>query len=68
MVSLMVILLSTKCFLFVHMYIDLLKLKAYINYLKIAMLASPGFFFKEANLHTHNSYDKFLVARSPESL
>ena len=29
MVSLMVILFSTKCFLFVYMYIDLLKLKAY---------------------------------------
>ena len=29
MVSLMVILFSTKCFLLVHMYIDLLKLKAY---------------------------------------
>ena len=29
MVSRMVILFSTKCFLFVYMYIDLLKLKAY---------------------------------------
>ena len=29
MVSVMVILFSTKCFLFVYMYIDLLKLKAY---------------------------------------
>ena len=29
MVSLTVILFSTKCFLFVYMYIDLLKLKAY---------------------------------------
>ena len=29
MVSLMVILFSTKCSLFVYMYIDLLKLKAY---------------------------------------
>ena len=29
MVSLMIILFSTKCFLFVYMYIDLLKLKAY---------------------------------------
>ena len=29
MVSLMVILLNTKYFLFVYMYIDLLKLKAY---------------------------------------
>ena len=29
MVSLMVTLFSTKCFLFVYMYIDLLKLKAY---------------------------------------
>ena len=29
MVSLMVILFSTECFLFVYMHIDLLKLKAY---------------------------------------
>ena len=29
MVSPMVILFSTKCFLFVYMYIDLLKLQAY---------------------------------------
>ena len=29
MVSLMVILFCTKCFLFVYMYIDLLKVKAY---------------------------------------
>ena len=29
MVSLAVILFSTKCFLFVYIYIDLLKLKAY---------------------------------------
>ena len=29
MVALMVILFSTKCFLFVYMYIDLLKLKVY---------------------------------------
>ena len=29
MVPLMIILFSTKCFLFVYMYIDLLKLKAY---------------------------------------
>ena len=29
MVSLMVILFSTKCVLFVYMYIDLLKIKAY---------------------------------------
>ena len=42
-----VILFCTKCFLFVYMYIDLLKP---INYLKIVMLTSPGFFFKEANL------------------
>ena len=47
MVSLMVILLSTKCFLFVYMYIDLLKL---INYLKIVMLTSPGFFFESSQL------------------
>ena len=43
----MVILFSTKYFLFVYMYIDLLKLKAY---LKIVKLTSTGFFFKEANL------------------
>ena len=41
MVSLMVILFSTKCFLFVYKYIDLLKLKAY----------KLNFFFKEANLY-----------------
>ena len=29
MVSLIIILSNTKCFLFVYMYIDLLKLKAY---------------------------------------
>ena len=29
MISLMAILFSTKCFLFVYMYIDLWKLKAY---------------------------------------
>ena len=29
MVSLMVILFRAKCFLFIYMYIDLLKLKAY---------------------------------------
>ena len=50
MVSLMVILLSTKCFFFVYMYIDLLNLKP-INYFKIVMLISPGFFFKEANFY-----------------
>ena len=49
MVSLMVILFCTKCFLFVYMCLDLLNLKP-INYLKIVMLTSPGFFFKEANL------------------
>ena len=42
MVSLMVILFSTKCFLFFYMCIDLSKP---INYLKIVMLTSPGFFF-----------------------
>ena len=49
MVSLMVTLFSTKCFLFVYMFIDLFKVKA-INYLKIVMQTSPDFFFKEANL------------------
>ena len=29
MISLMVILIGTKCFWFVYMYIDVLKLKAY---------------------------------------
>ena len=54
MVSLTVILVSTKCFLFVYMYIDLLvlKLKAY----KLFKNSEPDlswlffFFFKEANL------------------
>ena len=40
----MVILFSTKCFLFVYIYIDLFNLKP-INCLKIVMLTSPGFFF-----------------------
>ena len=44
MVSLMVILFSTKCFLFVYMNITLHLLR-----LKV-MLTYPGFFFKEANL------------------
>ena len=41
----MVILFSTKCFLFVYMNIDLLNfdLKP-VNYLKIVVLTSPGFF------------------------
>ena len=52
MVSLMVILLSTECFLFVYVYIDLLKLKAYKLFEKNVMLTSPGFFFKEANVYT----------------
>ena len=47
----MVTLFSAKCFLFVYMYIDLFKVKAYkLPYLKIVMQTSPGFFFKEANL------------------
>ena len=48
MVSLMVILFSTKCFLFVYMYIDLLKLKAYEVFENSD--ADLSFFFKEANL------------------
>ena len=47
MVSLGVILFSTKCFLFVYMYIDLFKLKAY---LKIVTLTSPGFFLAHLEL------------------
>ena len=43
-------LFSTKCFLFVYMYIDLFKLKAYKLFEKKVMHTSPGFFFKEANL------------------
>ena len=39
MVSLMIILFSTKCFLSVYMYIDLINLKP-INYLKIVVLTS----------------------------
>ena len=48
MVSLMVILFSTKCFLFVSMNIDLLKLKAY-KLFENSDADLSGFFFKEAN-------------------
>ena len=71
----MAILFSTKCLLFVHMYVDLLKL-AY-NYLKLVMLTSPGFFFKEANLFnkilsqqlTHDrSYISFIVRKRANAI
>ena len=50
MVSLMVILFSPKCFLFVYMYIDILKLKAYKLFENSDGDLSWLFFFKEANL------------------
>ena len=64
MVSLMVILFGTKCFLFVYMYmyIDLLKLKAN-KLFKIVMLTSPGFFLKEANLLIIDSTSLLLARR-----
>ena len=49
MVSRMVILFSTKCFLFVYIYIDLLKLKAY-KLFENSDADLSGFFYKEANL------------------
>ena len=39
-------------------YIDLLKLKAY-NCLKLVMLTSPGFFFKEANFFAGSGLVRF---------
>ena len=52
MVSRMVILFSTKCFLFVYMFIDPLKLKAY-KVFENSDADLSGFFFKEANLYKH---------------
>ena len=49
MVSLMAILFSTKCFLFVYMYIDLSKLKAY-KLFENSEADLSRFLFKEANL------------------
>ena len=57
MVALMVILFSTKCFLFIYMYIDLLKLKAY-KIFENSDADSPGFFFKEANLFKNMLQDE----------
>ena len=48
----MVILLSTKCFLFVYMYVDLLKLKAYKLFENSDADLSWLLFCKEANLYT----------------
>ena len=50
MVSLMVILFSTKCFLFVYLYIDLLKLKACKLFENSDADLSWLLFFKETNL------------------
>ena len=46
----MVFLFSTKCFLFVYMYIDLLKLKAYKLFENSDADLSWLLFFKEANM------------------
>ena len=52
MVSLMVILFSTKCILFANKYIALLKLEAYIQFKNSdADLSWLLFFLKEANLY-----------------
>ena len=58
MVSLTVILFSTKCFLFVYMYIDLLKLKAYKLFRNRYAYLS-WLLFKEANLLR---YGQFTIA------
>ena len=48
----MVILFSTNCFLFIYMYIDLSKNKAYKPFKDSeADLSWLFFFFKEANLY-----------------
>ena len=48
----MLILFSTKCFLSVFMYTNILKRKAYKLFGKKVMVTSPGLLFKEANLFT----------------
>ena len=50
MVSLMVIHFSTKCFLCVYMYVDLLKLKAY-KVFENSDADLSWFLFKEVNLY-----------------
>ena len=55
----MVILFSTKCFLFVYMYIDLLKLKA-CKLFENSDADIPGFFFREANLNMYMLYVLYL--------
>ena len=52
MVSLMVILFSTKCFLFVYMYIFLLKLKAYKLFEDSDADLSRVYFLKKPNCFT----------------
>ena len=47
-----------NAFLFVYMYIS--KIKP-INYLKIFMLTSPGFFFKEAHLFAQRRWSLVLA-------
>ena len=54
MVSLMVIMYSTKCFLFVYMYIDLLKLKAY-KLFENSDADLCWLLFKEAKLYIRSS-------------
>ena len=55
MVSLMVILFSTKCFLFVYMYIDLLKHKAYKLLENSDAGVSKVLFLKKPTCTTPNS-------------
>ena len=54
MVSLMVILFKAKCFMFVYIYVDLLKLKAYKLFENIDADLS-WLLFKEANLFNNIS-------------
>ena len=55
MVSLMVILFSTKCFLFVYMYINLLKLKAY----KLYSVKKKKVHFLMLNISKNRSWYEF---------
>ena len=55
MVSLMVILFNTKCFLFVYMYIDVLKLKAY-KLFENSDADLSWLLFREANLYEYIAY------------
>ena len=67
MVSLMVILFSTKCFLYVYMYIDLLKPIAY----KLFEKSDADLFwllFKEANLYIQYSLSNVVESVGIHSL